>query len=69
MNGTIISEEKLLELKNFARDTEILTKKVKDLEIAILFGDKSDHTFLMLRVKTEMLTELTEQITELIKTL
>jgi chlorite dismutase len=69
MNGTLISEETTKELKDLAKDAEILTKKVKDLETDILFGDKSDHTFLMLRVNTEMLTELTEQLTELIKNL
>lgn len=53
--GTIISEEKLLELKDLAR-------KIEDLESEIFFGNRNDHTLLSHRI-------LTEQLTEIIKTL
>jgi hypothetical protein len=51
MNGTIISEEKLLELKDLAR-------KIEKLESDIFFGDRTDHTLLSHRKLTEQLTEL-----------
>jgi hypothetical protein len=55
MNGTIISEETKKELKDLAR-------KIENIEIDIFFGDRTDHTLLSHR-------KLTEQLTELIKTL
>ena len=55
MNGTIISEEKLLELKDLAR-------KIENIEIELTcFLNKN-----MLNLRQR---KLTEQLTELIKTL
>ena len=55
MNGTIISEEKLLELKDLAR-------KIENIEIKLTcFGNDN-----MLNLKQR---RLTEKLTELIKTL
>ena len=51
MNGTIISEEKLLELKNLA-------KKINDIELEILCFCENDNLVFELRKKTELLTEL-----------
>ena len=51
MNGTIISEEKLLELKELAKEIEYL-------EFCITTGKRDDHTLLKHRVKTELLTTL-----------
>ena len=55
MNGTIISEEKSIELKDLAI-------KIENLESKIFFGDRTDHTLLSHR-------KITEQLTELIKNL
>ena len=55
MNGTLISDEKLLELKDFAR-------KIENIEIELTcFGNDN-----MLNLKQR---RLTEKLTELIKTL
>ena len=55
MNGTIISEEKLLELKDLAR-------KIENIEIELTcFGNDSNLEYKQ--------RKLTEQITELIKTI
>lgn len=55
MNGTIISEEKLLELKDLAKEIEYL-------EFCIETGKRDDNTLFKQR-------KLTEQLTDLIKTL
>ena len=55
MNGTLISEEKILELKDLAR-------KIENIEIELTCFGNDD----MLNLKQR---KLTEQITELIKTL
>ena len=55
MNGTIISEEKLLELKDLAR-------KIENIEIELTCFGNDD----MLNLRQR---KLTEQLTELIKTL
>lgn len=69
MNGTIISEEKLLELKDIARKIEENCKDAKALETNIIFGDRSDTTQIRLRWVCESLVEKTEKLTEIIKTL
>jgi hypothetical protein len=51
MNGTIISEEKLLELKDFA-------KKINDIELEILCFGANDNLEYQHRKLTEQLTEL-----------
>ncbi len=51
MNGTIISDGKLLELKNLA-------KKINDIELEILCFGANDNLVFELRKKTELLTEL-----------
>ena len=51
MNSTIISEDKLLELKDFA-------KKINDIELEILCFGANDNLVFELRKKTELLTEL-----------
>ena len=51
MNGTIISDEKLLELKDLA-------KKINDIELEILCFGANDNLIFELRKKTELLTEL-----------
>ena len=51
MNGTIISDGKLLELKNLA-------KKINDIELEILCFGENDNLVFELRKKTEQLTEL-----------
>ena len=51
MNGTIISDGKLLELKNLA-------KKINDIELEILCFGANDNLVFELRKKTEQLTEL-----------
>ncbi len=51
MNGTIISEEKLLELKDFA-------KEISEIELQLIcFGNDSNLEY-QHRKKTELLTEL-----------
>ncbi len=55
MNGTIISEEKLLELKDLA-------KQISNIEIELIcFGNDSNLEYKQ--------RKLTEQLTDLIKTL
>ena len=51
MNGTIISDGKLLELKNLA-------KKINDIELEILCFGANDNLVFELRKITEQLTEL-----------
>ena len=51
MNGTIISEEKLLEMKDLA-------KKISDIELEILCFGTNDNLVFELRKLTEQLTEL-----------
>ena len=51
MNGTIISEEKLKEMKNLA-------KEINDIELEILCFGANDNLVFELRKKTELLTEL-----------
>lgn len=55
MNGTIISEEKLLEMKD-------LVQKIENLEIQITCFGNDDFLILQQR-------KLTEQLTDFIKTL
>ena len=55
MNGTIISEDKLLELKDLAR-------KIENIEIELTCFGNEDMLNLQQR-------KITEQLTELIKTL
>jgi hypothetical protein len=69
MNSTIISEEKLLELKDLAKRAEEINKELVNLEIKITFGDRSDMTSLRLRMEASKLSDETKQITELIKNL
>jgi hypothetical protein len=69
MNGTIISEEKLLELKDLAKRAEEINKELVNLEIKITFGDRSDMTSLRLRMEASKLSDETKQLTELIKNL
>ena len=51
MNGTLISDEKLLELKDLA-------KKINELEFFIITGKRDDDTLLRYRILTQQLTEL-----------
>ena len=51
MSGTIISEDKLKEMKNLA-------KKINDIELEILCFGENDNLVFELRKKTELLTEL-----------
>jgi hypothetical protein len=51
MNGTIISDEKLLKLKDLA-------KKINDIELEILCFGANDNLVFEIRKKTELLTEL-----------
>ena len=51
MNGTIISDGKLLELKNLA-------KKINDIELEILCFGENDNLEYKQRKITEQLTEL-----------
>lgn len=51
MNGTIISEEKLLELKDLA-------KEISEIELEILCFGSNDNLVFELRKITEQLTEL-----------
>jgi hypothetical protein len=69
MNSTIISEEKLLKLKDLAKRAEEINKELVNLEIKITFGDRSDMTSLRLRMEASKLSDETKQITELIKNL
>ena len=69
MNSTIISEEKLLKLKDLAKRAEEINKELVNLEIKITFGDRSDMTSLRLRMEASKLSDETKQLTELIKTL
>jgi hypothetical protein len=69
MNGTIISEEKLLELKDLAKRAEEINKELVNLETKITFGDRSDITSLRLRMEASKLSDETKQLTELIKNL
>jgi hypothetical protein len=69
MNSTIISEEKLLELKDLAKRAEEINKELVNLETKITFGDRSDMTSLRLRMEASKLSDETKQLTELIKNL
>ena len=69
MNDTIIKEDKLLELKDLARKIEPINKRLTQLNTNIQFGDRSDTTAFNLRIESDKLTQLTEQLTDLIKTL
>lgn len=51
MNGTIISDGKIKEMKSLA-------KKIKDIELEILCFGENDNLIFELRKKTELLTEL-----------
>lgn len=51
MNGIIISEDKLLELKDLA-------KEISEIELEILCFGENDNLIFELRKKTELLTEL-----------
>lgn len=51
MNGTVIKEDKLKEMKNLA-------KKINDIELEILCFGENDNLVFELRKKTELLTEL-----------
>ena len=51
MNGTVIKEDKLKEMKNIA-------KKINDIELEILCFGANDNLVFELRKKTEQLTEL-----------
>lgn len=51
MNGTIISEEKLKEMKSIAKEVEYL-------EFCITIGKRDDNTLFKHRKLTEKLTEL-----------
>ena len=51
MNSTPISEEKLKEMKNLA-------KEINDIELEILCFGENDNLVFELRKKTELLTEL-----------
>jgi len=66
MNGTIISEEKLKELKSLARKIEPINKRLESIETRIVFGDRSDITSLNLRIESEKLNELTKKLIKLI---
>ena len=69
MNSTIISEEKLLKLKDLAKRAEEINKELVNLETKITFGDRSDMTSLRLRMEASKLSDETKQLTELIKNL
>ena len=69
MNSTIISEAKLLELKDLAKRAEEINKELVNLETKITFGDRSDMTSLRLRMEASKLSDETKQLTELIKNL
>ena len=51
MNSTLISEEKLKEMKSLA-------KKINDIELEILCFGANDNLVFEIRKKTELLTEL-----------
>ena len=51
MNGTVIKDDKLKEMKNLA-------KKINDIELEILCFGVNDNLVFELRKKTELLTEL-----------
>ena len=51
MNGTVIKDDKLKEMKNIA-------KKINDIELEILCFGANDNLVFELRKKTELLTEL-----------
>lgn len=51
MNGTLIKEDKLKEMKSLAN-------KINDIELAILCFGANDNLVFELRKKTELLTEL-----------
>ena len=51
MNGIVIKEDKLKEMKNLA-------KKINDIELEILCFGSNDNLVFELRKKTELLTEL-----------
>ena len=51
MNGTLISEDKLLEMKSLA-------KEISEIELEILCFGENDNLIFELRKKTELLTEL-----------
>lgn len=51
MNGTLISEEKLKEMKSLA-------KKINDIELQLIFFGKDSNLEYQLRKITEQLTEL-----------
>lgn len=51
MNGTIVSEDKLKEMKSLA-------KKINDIELEILCFGANDDLIFELKKKTELLTEL-----------
>ncbi len=51
MNSTLISEDKLKEMKS-------LSKKINDIELEILCFGANDNLVFELRKKTEQLTEL-----------
>ena len=51
MNGTVIKDDKLKEMKNLA-------KKINDIELEILCFGANDNLVFELRKKTELLTEL-----------
>ena len=51
MNSTLISEEKLKEMKSLA-------KEISEIELAILCFGANDNLVFELRKKTELLTEL-----------
>ena len=51
MNGTVIKDDKLKEMKNLA-------KKINDIELEILCFGVNDNLVFELRKKTEQLTEL-----------
>jgi hypothetical protein len=51
MNGTIISEDKLLEIKELAKEIETLNTEI------MCFGG-TDNLYFQLRMKTQELTKL-----------
>lgn len=51
MNGTVIKEDKLKEMKN-------ITKRINDIELEILCFGANDNLVFELRKKTELLTKL-----------
>ena len=66
MNSKIISEDKLLELKDLALKIEPINKILESIETRIAFGDRSDITSLNLRIESEKLNELTKKLIKLI---